>query len=224
MAELPAQRLVYAATQDFPVNGSFRPSPGRRPVHLLVRGDINKPGELVGPRTLGCIPGLGGELVPVDANESARRAALARWLSDGQRSYLAKHCQPGLAIPFRAGLCDTPNDFGHMGETPSHLELLDWLAVWFRDDAKGSLKALHRLLVTSSTYRRATTDGPAARVDTDNRLFWRMNRTRLAGEQIRDAVLQIAVASILPWAVHRPCNSSTAARPRSCRAARIPRL
>jgi Protein of unknown function (DUF1553) len=80
-----------------------------------------------------------------------------------------------------------------MGGTPSHPELLDWLAVWFRDQAKGSLKALHRLIVTSETYRQSALGrvDQTAR-DADNRLLWRMNRTRLTAEQVRDTLLQMS--------------------------------
>ena len=80
-----------------------------------------------------------------------------------------------------------------MGGTPSHPELLDWLAVWFRDQAKGSLKALHRLIVTSETYRQSALDrADGAARDADNRLLWRMNRTRLTAEQVRDSLLQMS--------------------------------
>src|SRR6185503_4442423 len=113
---------------------------------------------------------------------------------------------------FGRGLVETPNDFGKMGGTPSHSELLDWLAVWFRDDAGGSLKALHRLIVTSATYRQSSAlggrtprvpDSSAEQIsgtrgtrpstsdsnsDSDNRLLSRMNRTRLDADQARDAI------------------------------------
>jgi hypothetical protein len=80
-----------------------------------------------------------------------------------------------------------------MGSKPSHPELLDWLAVWFRDEAKGSLKQLHKLLVTSGVYRQASADREEpARIDTENRLLWRMNRTRLDAEAVRDSVLFVA--------------------------------
>jgi hypothetical protein len=73
--------------------------------------------------------------------------------------------------------------------------LIDWLAVWFRDDAQGSLKQLHRLIVTSSTYRQAATHrNDAAAVDAENRLLWRQNRTRLDADSYRDAVLAISGA------------------------------
>src|ERR1044072_5351287 len=99
-----------------------------------------------------------------------------------------------------------------MGARPSHPELLDWLAVWFRDDAAGSLKQLHRLIVTSATYRQSTVAADVRRLnskseirnpksemdrslvtsaasDPDNRFLSHMNRSRLDAEQVRDAIL-----------------------------------
>jgi hypothetical protein len=100
---------------------------------------------------------------------------------------------------FGAGIVNTPNDFGHLGGSPSHPELLDWLAVDFRDGGQ-SLKNLHRLIVTSETYsqtsRTSEMDAEAvARAtaqDADNRLLWRMNRLRLDAECVHDAVLVAA--------------------------------
>jgi len=80
-----------------------------------------------------------------------------------------------------------------MGNQPSHPELLDWLAVWFRDEAKGSLKQLHRLLVTSTTYRQSSAYRPAPPLqDGDNPLLWRLHRTRLDAESVRDSTLLAA--------------------------------
>src|SRR5207245_5444378 len=74
---------------------------------------------------------------------------------------------------------DTPNDFGHMGSLPSHPELLDWLACWFLENGE-SLKALHRLILTSATYRQSSASNPEfSKVDSDNRLLLRMNRNRI---------------------------------------------
>jgi hypothetical protein len=87
---------------------------------------------------------------------------------------------------------DSPNDFGRMGQLPTHPELLDWLAVEFRDGG-GSLKQLHRLLVTSAVYRQSSASDPAkAARDADNVWWWRMNRRRLEAEAIRDSVLAIS--------------------------------
>jgi hypothetical protein len=94
---------------------------------------------------------------------------------------------------FGAGIVDTPNDFGRMGSPPSHPELLDQLAVWFRDEAKGSLKRLHKRILMSAAWRQSAAhraDGAAA--DAGNRLLWRANRFRLDAESVRDSVLAAA--------------------------------
>jgi hypothetical protein len=161
-----------------------------------------------------------------EKDEGARRAALAQWLTSSDNPLIWRSIVNRVwQHHFGRGLVDTPNDFGKMGGAPSHRELLDWLAVWFRDDARGSLKQLHRLLVTSAAYRQASSlvgkeqvgkwesekvgispahspafslSTPTARraieLDADNRLLWRMNRTRLDAEQVRDAILHISGA------------------------------
>jgi len=195
LTALPAPQLVYAVTRDFPPDGeNFKPSPQPRPIHLLARGELSKPGDLIGPGTLGCVPGLPAELAIADASEeSARRAAFARWLAD-ERNVLTWRSIVNRVWSwhFGGGLCDTPNDFGKMGGTPNHLELLDWLAVWFRDEAKGSLKALHRLIVTSETWKQTSLANQGDTSDGDNRLLWRQNRQRLSGEQVRDTLLALS--------------------------------
>ncbi len=218
LAALPAPQSVYAITRDFPPDGeNFKPSPQPRPIHVLARGELGKPGELVGPGTLSCIPGMSPDFAIGDAGEeSQRRAALARWLADDRNALTWRSIVNRVwAWHFGRGLCDTPSDFGKMGGTPSHPELLDWLAVWFRDEAKGSLKALHRLIVTSGTYRQVSGDqlsvisnqplpegtdhrsliadhSAAKAQDPDNRLLWRQNRLRLSGEQLRDTLLMLS--------------------------------
>jgi hypothetical protein len=207
---LPPPRMVYAVTRDFPPDGeNFKPSPEPRPIHLLARGDLSRPGELIGPGTLHCLSGLSGELCnpagsigsigsiksispdnPAASEESARRAALALWLTDDRNTLTWRSIVNRVwHWHFGRGLCDTPNDFGKMGGTPSHPELIDWLAVWFRDDAKGSLKALHRLILTSQAWRQSSLTRQGTATDSDNRLLWRGNRRRLSAEEIRDTLL-----------------------------------
>src|SRR5262245_10065188 len=90
---------------------------------------------------------------------------------------------------FGKGIVATPSDFGVMGGEPSHRELLDWLAREFVERG-WSLKAMHRLMVTSATYRQACRhDAGAFKADPENALLWRMNRRRLEGEALRDAML-----------------------------------
>ena len=79
-----------------------------------------------------------------------------------------------------------------MGADPSHPDLLDWLGVEFRDGGQ-SFKKLHRLILTSATYRQVSSADPGkASIDGDNRYLWRMNRRRLEAEAYRDSVLQLA--------------------------------
>jgi len=163
-------------------------------VHMLRRGDINQPLEPAEPGTVACIPGLTSkfELAHPD-NEGSRRVALARWVTDPRnvltwRSIVNRVWQ----YHFGRGIADTPNDFGRMGTPPTHPELLDWLTVTFQQQGQ-SLKFLHRMLVTSNTYRQSSRNDPKfAELDGDNRYLWRMNRTRLDAESIRDAVLRIS--------------------------------
>jgi hypothetical protein len=192
LSDLPKPSLVYAAAADFVPDGSMKPSGVPRQVHVLRRGEISKPLEEASPGALTCVKDLPPRFeVDNPKNEGLRRAALARWLTQTNnvlawRSIVNRIWQHH----FGKGLVETPNDFGKMGGTPSHLELLDWLAVWFRDDAHGSIKALQRLLVTSAVYRQSS-HGHAAE-DSANRLLSHMNRARLDAEQVRDAVLQIS--------------------------------
>jgi len=94
---------------------------------------------------------------------------------------------------FGAGLVRTASDFGVMGEPPTHPELLDWLAHWFVHDAGWSLKALHRLILASNTWRmgRAHQPVPAAE-DPENRLLWHQPYRRLEVEALRDSVLAVS--------------------------------
>jgi hypothetical protein len=140
------------------------------------------------------VPGLESRFGPADArDEGGRRAALARWLTDPRNGPAWRSIANRVwQYHFGRALVDTPNDFGRMGSLPTHPELLDWLAVTLQENG-GSLKRLHRLIVTSAVYRQATGHDPAyAEIDADNRYLWRMNRRRLDAESLHDAVLQIS--------------------------------
>jgi hypothetical protein len=193
--QLPASKMVYAVTHDFLPDGeNFKPAAGPRPIHVLTRGDLARPKEQVGPGAMGCVPGMSSGLAVTDLeDESQRRAALALWLTDDRNVLTWRSIVNRVwAQHFGRGLCDTPNDLGRMGGVPSHPELLDWLAVWFRDEAHGSIKALHRLILTSAAWRQSSLGGQGMAADPENRLLWRQNRTRLAGEEVRDGILAIA--------------------------------
>jgi mono/diheme cytochrome c family protein len=209
LASLPAQALVYAVSSNYS-HAARQASPiAPKIVHVLRRGDIDKPGAVALPGALSAIANPAGQFDLADPNdEASRRAALAEWLASPDNPLTWRSIvNRTWSYHFGRGLCDTPNDFGRMGGVPSHPELLDWLAVWFRDDAKGSLKKLHRLILLSSTWQRAsaapqstsltldvrgdqTVD--ATLIDSDNRLLWRMNRRRLDAESYRDSILQFS--------------------------------
>jgi hypothetical protein len=197
---MPKPQLAYVGAVHYG-SGSFRgtgPDAGKpRAIYVLNRGDIRKPGKEVQPGTLSCVTALPSRFEQAECtDEGARRAALARWIVAREnpltwRSIVNRVWQ----YHFGRGLVDTPNDFGRMGKAPSHPELLDWLAVEFRDGSQ-SLKALHKLIVMSATYKQVSTTeeskGGAMKLDADNRLLWRMNRRKLEAEAIRDTVLLVS--------------------------------
>jgi mono/diheme cytochrome c family protein len=197
LAALPPPSYVYAAASEFIPDGGLKPPPGPRPIHVLKRGDIRQPLDEASPGALSCIAALPARFeLPDSGDEAERRAALARWLTDRNHPLVWRSIVNRVwHWHFGRGIVATPNDFGRMGAEPSHPELLDWLAVWFRDHGQ-SLKQLHYLIVTSTTYRQVSAaraeDDPATIQDIDNRLLWRMNRTRLDAESIRDAMLAVA--------------------------------
>jgi len=183
LAALPAPQLVYAA---IPIDA--------RPVHVLHRGDVEQPHDEVAPGALSALAGIERQFVLSDAaNEGERRVALARWLTSKENVLTWRSIvNRAWHYHFGRGLVDTPNDFGRNGSRPSHPELLDWLAVEFRDGGQ-SLKALHRLMVTSAVYRQSSRDDAQARkADADNRLLWRMSRRRLEAEEVRDTLLAVS--------------------------------
>jgi len=182
LAQLPPPRIVYSATNDFVPYGTFAPAKQPRAVHVLLRGDVKRPGKPAQPGALG---------VRFDAaDEAARRAALARWIVDPANVLTRRSIVNRVwHYHFGRGIVDTPNDFGHMGGTPTHPELLDWLAARFQADGE-SFKKLHRLILLSQTWQQGSgSNADFAKVDGDNRLLWRANRSRLDAESFHDALL-----------------------------------
>jgi hypothetical protein len=131
----------------------------------------------------------GTEQTPIDEQQSGR-LQLAEWLTRPDHPLTARVMVNRLwRWHFGAGLVRTPDNFGRLGDRPTHPQLLDWLARRFVESG-WSVKALHRLILLSSTYQMSTAhDANAAQLDPENRLLWRMNRRRLEAEAIRDAVL-----------------------------------
>src|SRR5262249_47283661 len=128
------------------------------------------------------------------ARTTGRRSVLAEWLTRPDHPLTARVLVNRLwQHHFGRGLVGTPSDFGAQGDPPSHPELLDWLATRFVEGG-WRLREMPRLRLTPAAYRKASrADGAAGRTaDEENRLLWRMNRRRLEGESLRDALLAVS--------------------------------
>lgn len=191
---LPPQRVVFAAATQFEPEGRFTPTGGRpRPIFVLQRGDVDRPRAAAHPGALPCVVTVDDHFAELPAREGRFRAALASWIVDVGNPLTWRSIVNRLwQYHFGRGIVETANDFGKMGTPPTHPELLDWLAVSFRD-GRQSMKDVHRLIVTSAVYCQSSLHRPAcASVDAANRFLWRMNRRRLEAEAIRDTVLLIS--------------------------------
>jgi hypothetical protein len=132
---------------------------------------------------------------PFPTTSSGRRSALARWLTSAQNPLTARVAVNHIwARHFGKPLVSSVFDFGRKGAAPTHPELLDLLAVELRESG-WSMKHLHRLMVTSSTYRLASASAGAEinrKIDPENRHYWRMNPVRMEAEVVRDSLLHLA--------------------------------
>ncbi len=178
MIALPSTGLAYAVTEAKPHD-----------VAIHQRGDPKTPGEVVPRRFLEL---FGGQPVAAPAKTSGR-LQLADWLT-GPAGPLAARVMVNRIWQhhFGAGLVKTPSDFGTRGEPPSHPALLDFLARRFIESG-WSVKAMHRLIMTSDAYRRSSGFHEAnARIDPENVALWRFARRRLSAEEIRDTLLAVS--------------------------------
>jgi hypothetical protein len=158
---------------------------------VLSRGNAHVPGAKVEPG----FPSIIASTRPVvptarqDAPTSGRRSVLADWIASPDNPMTARVMVNRVwQHHFGRGIVRSPNNFGFLGDRPTHPELLDWLASQF---AAGGwrLKALHRLMTLSSTYRMSSEANPAAlERDPGNDLFWRFNMRRLSAEEVRDSI------------------------------------
>jgi mono/diheme cytochrome c family protein len=192
--KLPKPQYVYAAADYFEPIGSFRFASEPRTVNLLQRGAVDHPLSVSHPGALRCVPGLKSQFeIPLDASESQRRVALAKWITDRNNMLTWRSIANRIwHYHFGGGIVDTPNDFGHMGSQPTNPELLDWLAVEFRDNG-GSFKKLHKLVLMSAVYREASDMNDSnAKIDGGNQYWWRFNRQRLDAESLRDSLVMAA--------------------------------
>ncbi len=167
--------------------------------HLLIRGNAATPGKLVGPRfplmlcasKEAATPAI--PKPPAGSKTSGRRRVLAAWVASADNPLTARvmvnrvwqhHFGKGL-------VATTPSDFGRNGAAPTHPELLDWLAADFVEGG-WRLKRLHKVVMTSRTYRQSSRVRDKGAIDPDNALLWRQNLRRLEAEAVRDAVLAVS--------------------------------
>ncbi len=194
LARVEAARISVAAADrpGPPAYAGTRVQPA--PATVLLRGDVKKPGGTVAPGALTGLPALPGDLgLQPDAPEAERRRRFADWLTDPRNPLPARVMANRVwQHHFGQGLVATPSDFGLSGARPSHPELLDWLAA--KLVAGGwSVKALHRLIVTSDTYRQGSAARPEGlERDAENTLLWRFAPQRLEAEAVRDAMLAVS--------------------------------
>ncbi|MGL4514158.1 MAG: DUF1549 and DUF1553 domain-containing protein, partial [Lacipirellulaceae bacterium] len=191
LAKLDERLAALPQYPVLPVGRFEQPAPEQT---VFVGGDVSRLGEAVvpaSPSTLDEVTkayGLSGE-----AQEQTRRLMLARWMVANDNPLTPRVLANRLwRYHFVRGIVATPNDFGYMGDKPTHPELLDWLAAELRDSG-WRLKGLHRLIVTSETYRQSSEARPEALArDAAAVHLWRFPPRRLAAEELRDSMLYVA--------------------------------
>jgi len=178
-----ALRRLRAAVPEVPTTMVLAERDQPRRSYLFIKGDFTRDGGEVTP----AVPAV---LHALEKKEAPNRLDLARWLVDARNPLLARVTVNRIWQQyFGRGLVETENDFGTQGAPPSHPELLDWLATEFMAQ-KWSLKAMHRLIVTSATYRQSSRVRPELNVvDPLNKLLARQSRLRLDAEIVRDVAL-----------------------------------
>ena len=181
-ADLPQAMAVTDASDSIPET------------HILRRGAPGSPLEEVAPSFPVSLSSLADHnLTGTIDHTDARRTQLGRWLTRNEHPLTARVMVNRIwQHHFSRGLVETPNDFGHRGQAPTHPELLDWLATTFIAD-NWSIKSIHRLIVLSATYQQTSSESDKVqRLDPQNKRYSRFPRRRLDAEEIRDSLLMTA--------------------------------
>jgi hypothetical protein len=195
---------VRKATPDLP-RGYFlhELSPRAPDTHLLIRGKATRPGPKVSPGMPAVLVAKQPAFPPPGKETSLRRLTLAKWLASPEHPLTARVMVNRIwHYHFGEGIVRTPNDFGLIGQPPTHPELLDWLASEFANPSASrerkrpepwSIKHLHYLILTSNTYRmNKRWNADYGKTDPENNLLWRFPYKRLEIEAIRDSVLLVS--------------------------------
>ena len=192
-------RQLLAETKDRKVIGDAalcvtESSPAAPETFVLLRGSAHSPGDKVEPGFLEVLSSPAPTIPPpsADARTTGRRRVLADWIASPENPLTARVVANRVfQHHFDRGIVRSPNNFGTQGDTPTHPELLDWLASEFL--AQGwRLKPLHRAIMSSNTYRMSSRADPEALAkDPGNELLWRVDMRRLTAEEIRDSILAV---------------------------------
>jgi cytochrome c551/c552 len=211
IAELEAMKRVARRAMSATDSGSNAPA-----THIFYQGDYASPRDEVQPGFVSIFKPGPATIQPPRDNTTGRRLALAQWIASPENPWTARVIVNRIwQQHFGTGLVATPNDFGYSGARPTHPELLDWLALEFMQRG-WSIKELHRLIVSSATYRQtshAKEDNQTKRQpdnenkavslshglivssfqrDPENKLLWRQNVRRLDAETLRDTLLAVS--------------------------------
>ena len=183
MAKAPQATKVYTANSKNP-----------DVTQILDRGSVLKPIGQVVPYGIVAIKAVNADFgLLANAPDGQRRKRLADWITHKANPLFGRVMSNRIwHYHFGAGLINTPNDFGFSGTKPSHPKLLDHLATIFAEK-QWRMKALHRYILTSATYRQASKANPKGlSIDAGNRLLWRINPRRMAAEEMRDTMLAVS--------------------------------
>jgi hypothetical protein len=185
------QPVAYSAADVVPPD-----VPAVADTYVLAGGELAAKGEKVEPGYLQCVTGKADAAkIPYSGDSAGRRGLLAEWIASAENPLTTRVMVNRIwQHHFGEGIIRTPSDFGMNGDRPSHPELLDWLAAQFIEK-KWSIKAMHRLMLTSNAYQQAAESPEAKRfaeIDPNNRLLWRMNWQRLESEAVRDSILALS--------------------------------
>jgi len=172
------------------------------PIRLLLNGERHKPGPEIAPGFLSAVNALDKPLAPPPpgSKTTQRRLQFARWITNEQNPLTARVMVNRLWLQhFGQGLVRSPNNFGFKGKLPTHPGLLDWLASEFMRPTVDAgpawtLKRIHKLIMTSSTYRQRSVhphETQYSQRDFLNRNLWKFNRRRISSESLRDAMLAV---------------------------------
>ncbi len=192
-----AEQALRDWDQRYPQTMVMRELEKARPTHIHIRGDFLREGNVVSPDVPACLPPL------AESDRLKNRLDLAEWLVRPDHPLTSRVLVNRVWIRFFGrGLVETENDFGMQGTPPTHPALLDWLASELMDNG-WSLKALHRTILTSATYRQSSHHrADLIQADPLNRLLGRQTRFRVEAEVLRD--LTLAASGLLSKRIGGP--------------------